>query len=405
VSVYLGPDAARWRPESFSDVVVAAEDGLIDETHWVELKQELQRRSAASNKEVARDLASLAVDGGCLVIGVEDDDGKAGAVSGTDLNGLAERVDSIARSAVAPPLLTRSTQLRKDANSGEGCLLVEVPMSAYAPHMVDGRYWGRHDRGKYPLPDEEVRRIIADRHSSAADAGRALDALFERQPTPVNSKRMFAVLAPVAGPPHALDDQLYASGVIPWLAAHEAAADDLGSDPALRDFAIPSLTGGASLRPLVGGVALTTYSPDSTHEASLLELQVSDDGTVAYIAGRVAESRDGGKWVWAAIPVALLHRLIRITRQLADEAMPYQGSWHAAVLIRGTQGALAGDCRDTDPFWQRRLTPYPEESYVGSTTTTTLELSEAPSRIVRRLLIPFLRALQVDQRYAHLVEQ
>jgi hypothetical protein len=43
------------------------------------------------------------------------------------------------------------------------CLLVTVPASAGAPHMVEDRYCGRSATGKRPLADSEVRRLIAER--------------------------------------------------------------------------------------------------------------------------------------------------------------------------------------------------------------------------------------------------
>src|SRR6266540_7148296 len=71
-TAYLGPETGRWAPGTWTDVVEAAAGGLIDESHWVDLKQELPSGKAKHNTDLAKDLASLAVDGGLLVIGVED---------------------------------------------------------------------------------------------------------------------------------------------------------------------------------------------------------------------------------------------------------------------------------------------------------------------------------------------
>ena len=69
------------------DLVSAAAGGLLDESHWMELKREIPR-TKGSNVELARDLASFAVDGGVLVIGVDEDDlGRADQVVGTDWRG------------------------------------------------------------------------------------------------------------------------------------------------------------------------------------------------------------------------------------------------------------------------------------------------------------------------------
>jgi hypothetical protein len=96
-SAYLGPEKGRWTPTAWSDVVEAAAGGLLDESHWVDLKQELPAGKRTHNTELAQDLASLAVDGGLLVVGVEDHDSRAGKVCGVELARLADRVDQVAR--------------------------------------------------------------------------------------------------------------------------------------------------------------------------------------------------------------------------------------------------------------------------------------------------------------------
>lgn len=107
-SAYLGPGRGRWTPAGWSDVVEAAAGGLLDESHWVDLKQELPVGKRTHNTELAQDLASFAVDGGLLVIGVEDHNSRAGKVRGVELAKLADRVDQIARNKVRPPLVVRS---------------------------------------------------------------------------------------------------------------------------------------------------------------------------------------------------------------------------------------------------------------------------------------------------------
>src|SRR4051812_5638807 len=162
-TAYLGPEKGRWTPSGWSDIVEAAAGGLIDESHWVDLKQELPTGKRTVNTDLAQDLASLAVDGGLLIIGVEDHESRAGKVCGVDLAKLADRVDQVARDKVRPPLVVRSLEVPDPENPGRGCLLVHVPPSAQAPHMVDYVYYGRGDRANIRLSDEQVRSILADR--------------------------------------------------------------------------------------------------------------------------------------------------------------------------------------------------------------------------------------------------
>jgi hypothetical protein len=68
-SFYLGPTANRWSPKDWNDVVSAAAGGLLDESSWVELKADVPAANPSSNLETARDLASLALDGGLYSLG------------------------------------------------------------------------------------------------------------------------------------------------------------------------------------------------------------------------------------------------------------------------------------------------------------------------------------------------
>lgn len=86
-SFYLGPTRRPVPLRSWEEVVSAAQAGVLDETQWVELKQDVPASSKSANLELAKDLASLSVDGGLLVIGVADGDRKAGDVVGARLQG------------------------------------------------------------------------------------------------------------------------------------------------------------------------------------------------------------------------------------------------------------------------------------------------------------------------------
>jgi hypothetical protein len=68
-SFYVGPGKSRLVAASFDDIVTAAASGCLDETQWVELKRDIPSSSKPANLELAKDLASLSVDGGVLICG------------------------------------------------------------------------------------------------------------------------------------------------------------------------------------------------------------------------------------------------------------------------------------------------------------------------------------------------
>ena len=60
--VYLSAGMPRWTPQNETDLSAAAQRGLLEETHYLDVKREISAGRGA-NKELARDLASFAVDG------------------------------------------------------------------------------------------------------------------------------------------------------------------------------------------------------------------------------------------------------------------------------------------------------------------------------------------------------
>jgi hypothetical protein len=102
--IYLGPILPRWQPRSVADVQAAIDDGTLAERHWLDVKESVGTSDGAK-KELARDLASFANDGGGYIIGVAEDKstGKL-TLAPVELAGLPERIDQVARSRCDPPL-------------------------------------------------------------------------------------------------------------------------------------------------------------------------------------------------------------------------------------------------------------------------------------------------------------
>src|SRR5262245_2317851 len=135
--VYLGPTLPRWQPRSVADVQTAISDGTLTERHWLDVKAMLSGGEAA-NKELARDLASFANDGGGYIVGVAEDKPTGTLLlAPVELAGLPERVEQVALSRCDPPLFVVCHPLPYPADPTRGVLLVEIPPSPQAPHMVD----------------------------------------------------------------------------------------------------------------------------------------------------------------------------------------------------------------------------------------------------------------------------
>ncbi|HEX9219999.1 MAG TPA: ATP-binding protein, partial [Gemmatimonadaceae bacterium] len=186
-----------WPPQTEAALEKAAKERHLVETHVLELKREVGAGDK-ENKELARDLASLAIDGGLLIIGVDED--MDYALTPVPLDGLAERVEQVAGSRIDEPLPVQFFAIESAAKPSDGYLLVRVPASPRAPHMVDNRYWGRGDKTKHVLSDAQVERLIALRSRWAVNAEQALMEWIAADPISPDKREnahLFVVADPV----------------------------------------------------------------------------------------------------------------------------------------------------------------------------------------------------------------
>jgi predicted HTH transcriptional regulator len=168
-----------------AELKAALEAGLLEESHALDLKRELGPSGTSTNKALAQDLASFAIDGGQLLIGVAEDPLELHPVP---LDGLAERVESVSLSRIDQPLQVSAIRILSVDDPSCGYLLVTVPASPLAPHMVDHVYYGRSDRRNYRLSDLEVARLIRRRRDWQLDVEGRLKAFMAKDPTGPGSR-------------------------------------------------------------------------------------------------------------------------------------------------------------------------------------------------------------------------
>ena len=379
---------------SWNDVVQAAAGGLLDESHWVDLKQELPPSNAKHNTNLAKDLASLAVHGGTLIIGVTDRDSRAGDVVGVELGKLADRVDQVARDKVRPPLDVRCTEIPDPDRLGYGCLLVHVPPSPRAPHMVDHVYYGRGDRANTKLPDEQVREIIRERTRHQSDVEEEVCGLAKRYLANAVGDRnghLHVLVQPLYAPQEALADFLDAANTgaelmqLSRMVQHAIGPTRFSPDA-------DTLTRTARR---AEGIALTSlpYEGDKAREERLLDLVVREDGSVALLCGCGTTETDPGEHslVFPEVIGGLVHLAVNMAGRLADEHSLYQGRWRAGTYLTRLAGARPWERQN---MWSSGV-PYTSDSYLQSTTATTEEMVADPWAVTSRLTHRLLRGLNV----------
>lgn len=405
-AVYLGSVLPRWVPQSMVDVQTACIEGLFRETHWVEAKKAVGAGPAA-NEELARDLASFANDGGALLIGVAEDkvSGRHTADGIDNVTGLAQRVEQVAGTRCDPPLYVVPQPLRDAEDASRGVLLVQVPPSASAPHMVGHIYWGRGHESKQRLSDAQVAMLLDRRHRRQLDANHLLDQELLRHPVaqaavgPAAHGRLLVVARPLSAPDDLLTPLLESEDWPSQLRRlHDAGQDavpviagqrrcDSGEWAELSS--VSRRSDGASLHGW--HVAQLENHSSEWRPDRLQDLEFRDDGTLRlHASGLILDDlQKGSRWVADASATVLVRRAAVLAGRVGQEA-GYLGPWLIATGLHSIGGGAS-------QLWQHDFghsgLRFPESDYRSHTTASTAELLDRPGAVTRRLFNRLLRTL------------
>lgn len=400
VSLYLGPTRERWAPQNWQDVESAAVAGLLDEQRWVELKQAIPAANKGANRELAKDLAALACDGGLMIIGVEDKgDGRAGEVLGTPLTGLQDRISQVAGSAlISPPLVVRTVPIAHPTIPDHGCLLVIVDASIDGPHMVDGSYRGRGDVGTRVLSDPEIRRYLVQNAQHREDFAQTFRN--SRAQSPLGGPGVLhLIFRPRSGRRGALTPGLGHANVL---------LNDLTRDLPTGLWTL--LQELRHTRRVVRGVLYTSFSEAegvqaqladraSEIEANLAVVRIGDDGTLLVSCSRLVYTTGDTASPASALSVAgvlsITEQVTVMAGRLADRA-GYGGGWDIGMAMTGLKGCHAG-IQGHRMLVGHYGAAFPDDAYEEQATTKTAELQDRPWVVPDRLLHELYRVLGAEQ--------
>lgn len=394
-------------PTTADELVAALEEGVLVESLHFDAK-ELLAEGAKSNRALAIDLAAMSVEGGLIAIGVAQGPKEQGSrliPRPVALGGLAERVSQIGLGRVDPPL-TISTRLLETGDAAMGYLLVLIPPSPDAPHMVDGRYRGRGDTTNYPLGDAEVRRIQAQRRAVRVDIGTELQRAIDNDPTPPDLRReahLFVVARPmVPTRPTMLQERLGAKWQ-PWMHANilsqprpMSGSGSFGPDVhnLVNVFRRPAGWAAASTA-FTGAREISTEG--SHREGGLLEVEVDEDGAIRLFCGRGSDwNADSplNRWTFEPLLVGLTWRVLLLAATIAAET-DYVGNWDVGVALTNARG-IASYNLEHGVGWGHRSMSFGADEYRAVTEATYAEVSENRHAILQRLLGRLNRALNDD---------
>lgn len=405
-----------WLPQSFDTAKAEIESQYVVENHYTELKQTYEQ-TGSGTKEMAKDIAALALDGGALIIGVvEDAQGRAVDTAPVELAQFAERIDQVALHRCDPPVTVQIHLLEESDGASTGLLVVEVPPHSLRPVMVDGRYFGRGERTVRQLADAEVVRLHQARAGEDQNVNRALETAVDhaKLALPLDSQQV-GTLVIVAEPSPVIRTDLMADvyGRHDWWrwqqTADQAAASFVREQDSKSPILARSLIDTPSFSPLQhlrggtshdrqpegvrvhGGLRGSTNGPRGylqLHESGALHLAI-DTVTRWENRQRVLQ--------WYFVLTTSVY-MVGLYNQVCRES---------GLLSAVDFGVHLSNLRDVvpqkpvdanDAFVRDRLSSYQATTYQHTTRITTPELAGDLTAAMERLWGPLLRAFGLGDR-------
>ena len=136
-------------------------DNQADESLALEFKRELP----TNNKEIAKDVSSMAnAKGGFLIYGIDEDDNNlASKLVGVEAKGTKEKIENIILSSIQPKLEVDIRPIPLQSDSSKAAIILRIPESTRAPHMVSAggeyRYYRRRNFQASMMEEFEVREL------------------------------------------------------------------------------------------------------------------------------------------------------------------------------------------------------------------------------------------------------
>lgn len=391
-----------WIPESVSEIAEAIEIGYLSETATFDAKSDLPPKG--KSKDLAIDVAAMANDGGTLLYGVGEDENQQLTIpTPIDLAGAAERADQIVRTCISEPPEVQIRSFHTEDAPAVGYLVVAVPPSPRAPHMVivgkDHRYYGRSATGNVRLTEGEVARLYDRRRRWEVDRDELLNEAISRAPLAPDEDYAYLhlVARPVVADEDLLDRAKGEQNPVNFLNELFRAALHPGLFP--RSYSPDLAEGNTFQRGADGWRASRGLDENGTPEINsgrVLLMEIGLDGSARLFCGRAADRRVDRFLIIEDLVAGLTTRFMSILGAL-HAAGSYLGPVDAGISVTGLGGGVSAALRDYLDL-RHSLLPYDRDEYRRTERFSTLRLKDDPQSAASALVTPLVRAT-TQERY------
>jgi len=370
------------------DLRRAVAAGRAHEGDHLDIKRELPAGSQATTA-IATDLASFAINGGVIVVGLTP--ARPPALEPVVLRGQEERIQQIARDRVDPPLRVAVREIPSVDAADRGYLIVTVPATG-DPHAVDGAFRGRRGTVNIRLSAAEVRASYERGDPARPPLSAALTSFEGRDPFPPDRQRLgrLRVIArPTGAPPRMLDHAL-GDGWAAWIERN------VRSGPALTAGFSPDFGEAWNVRRMPDGWIASRFEVphrpgDRDWENHGIEIELDEDGSIRVFCSRATDDFRDHPVAFEPAIVGLVLRTVWLAGIVSQDAS-YAGDWEFGVSVTGLAGTTSFYLAQRLIIGARDALPYPDDRYERVWRGGTADLTD-PNSVADVLVGPLSRAL------------
>lgn len=385
-----------WVPKSEAEINTVVGSKQLEESDTFDAKQELPKTA----EELAKDVAAMATDGGVLIYGIGEDANKRPTVlTPVPLANSAERIDALIRSNIQEPPRVIITTIPTATDPSVGYIIVLIPPSPRAPHMVmyrgDNSFYGRSPTGNKKLTEGEVARLYARRQQWEVDSNQLLTQ--EIASAPIEPHPDYSYLYGFIRPVFPDEGMLQRIGVNSSPNPLNNLFVSMSRDKIYPENHYPFLyTPMSWVRRSEGylGIMNPTDDNDPRKRKSLLNVQLDFDGTGHLFCARAAEREGNGRpfIFFPEVVAGTTSRFLGVMGHLYRDSS-YYGMIDVGVALTGLRGVVPNPSKDLGFALSLTNKPYDREEYRKTLRISALELPSQAQQIAHRLLMPLIQAV------------